>query len=60
MRSHRTRVRFRGRICGVGTTEGTRVVVDRDEPSAVIGTFLTCANGGQQPGTITTGFGHRR
>lgn len=29
MQSHRTRVRFRGRICGVGTTEGTRVVVGR-------------------------------
>jgi invasion protein IalB len=31
---------------GVYLPKGTRVVVDRDEPSAIIGTFLTCANGG--------------
>jgi invasion protein IalB len=31
---------------GVYLPKGTRVVIDRDEPSAVIGTFLTCANGG--------------
>jgi invasion protein IalB len=31
---------------GVYLPKGTRVVIDRDEPSAIIGTFLTCANGG--------------
>lgn len=31
---------------GVYLPKGTRVVIDRDEPSALIGTFLTCANGG--------------
>ncbi|MGV3635734.1 MAG: invasion associated locus B family protein [Pseudorhodoplanes sp.] len=31
---------------GVYLPKGTRVVVDRDEPSAIIGNFLTCANGG--------------
>jgi invasion protein IalB len=31
---------------GVYLPKGTRVVIDRDEPSAIIGNFLTCANGG--------------
>ncbi|MFN3351706.1 invasion associated locus B family protein [Pseudorhodoplanes sp.] len=31
---------------GIYLPKGTRVVIDRDEPSAIIGTFLTCANGG--------------
>ena len=31
---------------GVYLPKGTRVVIDRDEPSALIGNFLTCANGG--------------
>jgi invasion protein IalB len=31
---------------GVYLPKGTRIVIDRDEPSAIIGTFLTCANGG--------------
>ena len=31
---------------GVYLPKGTRVVIDRDEPSAIIGSFLTCANGG--------------
>jgi invasion protein IalB len=31
---------------GVYLPKGTRIVIDRDEPSAILGTFLTCANGG--------------
>lgn len=31
---------------GVLLPRGTRVVIDRDEPSAIIGSFLVCANGG--------------
>ena len=31
---------------GVLLPRGTRVVVDQDEPSAVVGSFLVCANGG--------------
>lgn len=31
---------------GVLLPRGTRVVIDRDEPSALIGSFLVCANGG--------------
>lgn len=31
---------------GVFLPKGTRVVIDRDEPSAILGPFLTCANGG--------------
>ena len=31
---------------GILLPRGTRVVVDRDEPSAIIGSFLVCANGG--------------
>lgn len=31
---------------GVFLPKGTRVVIDRDEPSAILGNFLTCANGG--------------
>lgn len=31
---------------GVLLPRGTRVVIDQDEPSAVVGSFLVCANGG--------------
>lgn len=31
---------------GVLLPRGTRVVIDRDEPSAIVGSFLVCANGG--------------
>jgi len=31
---------------GVLLPRGTRVVVDQDEPSAIVGSFLVCANGG--------------
>ena len=31
---------------GVLLPRGTRVVIDRDEPAAIIGSFLVCANGG--------------
>lgn len=31
---------------GVFLPKGTRIVIDRDEPSAILGPFLTCINGG--------------
>ena len=31
---------------GVLLPRGTRVVIDQDEPSAIVGSFLVCANGG--------------